>query len=99
VPRLAIAQAIPFAHGTEVEVIERRSLIVDAALDLPQAVLKFGIYDDPPAHRADLLESTSTFFRGLSRGHRVELYPRRDFEALIERVAPVLFPEATHSHD
>jgi hypothetical protein len=91
----AVAQAIPFVHGSELEVIERRALIVDAALDLPREILKLAIYEDPPPEKADVLTSTRRFFGELGPNHKVEMYPTRSFDDLVAQVAPRLFP----SHD
>jgi hypothetical protein len=88
----AVGQAIPFVHGSELEVIERRALIVDAALDLPREIEKFAIYEDPPPEKADVLNSTRRFFGELGPNHRIEMYPSRRFDELVAQMAPRLFP-------
>jgi hypothetical protein len=88
----AIAQALPFVGGTDSEIITTRALLVEAAIDLPQHVVKLGLYDDPPVDRMDTFKDTLTFLDGLDRD--IELVPRREFGSLRQRFAPMLFPDS-----
>jgi hypothetical protein len=87
----AVAQAIPFVHGSESEVIQTRALLVEAAVDLPEPVVKIGLHDDPPADRIEWLTSTQNLF--LSVGGGLQLLPRRQFDQLGPRFEARFFPE------
>lgn len=82
----AVAQALPFAHGSPGELGERRALLFEAALDLPEEVIKLGIFDAIPASRQTLLDSTREFIDA-QLGGRVRLVGRSEFPAAIEGLA------------
>lgn len=90
-----IVQVLPMVHGTEADVITRRALLVEAAVDVDVSVAKLGVYDDPPPERKGLLEETQAVFEELSGGRRIQLVPRRRFDSLEKTLALVLFPELT----
>jgi Protein of unknown function (DUF3037) len=82
----AVAHAIPFAHGSVKEVDEKRALLVEAALDLPEAVQKIALYDLVPDDRMPLLEQTRLFIDERLDG-AVQLRPRAEFPELIAELS------------
>jgi hypothetical protein len=88
-----VAQALPLVYGTEPEVIQTRALLVDAAVDLPEEVLKIGLYDDPPPERIALLDGTREIFAEIGAGREVQLVPRRRFDQLGPTFEGRFFPE------
>lgn len=86
----AVAQALPFAHGSAHELAERRALLVDAALDLPDDVLKLALFDRVPPSRAALFEKTREFFaERLDKD--VRLHSREDFPEVAMGLTDTLF--------
>ncbi|HEV8282241.1 MAG TPA: DUF3037 domain-containing protein [Candidatus Limnocylindrales bacterium] len=82
----AIAHAIPFAHGSPTEVDEKRALLVEAALDLPESVQKIAIYDLVPRDRLPLLQQSRQFIKERF-GDSVQLRARAEFATVVGELA------------
>jgi len=82
----AVAHAIPFAYGSEAEIDERRALLVEAALDLPERVTKLGLFDAVPPDRQPLLDQTREFLDERLDG-LVQLQSRDTFPDVVAELA------------
>jgi hypothetical protein len=82
----AVAQALPFAHGSPREMGERRALLFEAALDLPSDVIKLGLYEDVPAGRVALLDQTRQFIEAHFDAS-VSLVGRANFETVVAKLS------------
>lgn len=87
----AVAKALPIVHGTEQDHIAARALLLDAAFDLPDEVVKLAIFDLPPPERAGLLDETRSV---LGDYPNTLFVARPQFPALEDRFADRFFPEA-----
>jgi hypothetical protein len=87
---VAVAQALPFVHGSITELAERRALLFEAALDLPENVVKLGIYEEVPPSRSSLVEQTRDFIADRLSGS-VQLHPRDDFSTVIASLTRTIF--------
>jgi hypothetical protein len=87
----AVAKALPLISGTEQDHIAARALLLDAAFDLPNEVVKLAIYDEPPAERVALLDESRSV---LGDYPNTLFVSRTHFPALEDRFAARFFPEA-----
>lgn len=62
----------------------------EAALDLPEEILKVGVYDTVPSNRSDLLAHTRDFIAD-QLGGSVLFFPRADFPDLIGELTATMF--------
>ena len=88
----AVAKVLPVVNGSEQDVIGARALLIDAALDLAQGVVKLGIYEEPPADQVEMLAETRSLLEKLDLAN-VELIRREDFDSLESRFSHLFFPE------
>lgn len=88
-----VIQVLPIVHGSDAEVITKRALLLEAALDVAPSVVKLAIHDDPPDDRRELLEETRSVIQEYPIDRRVSLIPTRRFERLEAQLGRVLFPE------
>jgi hypothetical protein len=88
-----IVQVLPVASGTVGEVITKRALLLEAALDVAPSVAKLAVYLDPPAERRELLEETLAVIGQYPGEGEVTPVPARNFDDLEPRFGRVLFPE------
>lgn len=84
----AVVKALPMVHGTEPDIIAARALILDAAVDLGNEVVKLGMHDPPPPGREDLLVET----RSLLTDYDVVVVARDEFPRLEAEFAGLFFP-------
>jgi hypothetical protein len=86
----AVGQVLPFEYGTPKEIGERRAVLVEAALDLPDDVSKVALYGSVPRGRTELFVHTQEFMKDRF-GDSVRLYSTAEFPELVAGLTTTLF--------